>query len=1420
MSDQRRDETGRFTAGGTELPDDKEDREDEFSAALDEAYEDRRTQQKGWGWSDETPLPPIKEEFAQLSEDELEATVVAARKRNGYIEELAELEERIKGTSRKLTFDVEHGDKETAPKYRGNLTEIEDMLGAFGQDDLDVDGLDALGRLQAVVSVVALQPKLNVLMGRKEPIGTLDKLVDEVVKLYPDEVSVFKAGSKIGGSEMLSVVKIFMRTVMVGTGMRRALMAMVVTRIWSKDEKQRYSRAVRDMVQVLCRLDSSEWEKVKEEGKRGEMRQDLLTDEPVADSPGYKRLLPVESKTDEDRKLLDACWIDVVVATANLLGYEPTEVDDVKSILRDWRITYSSHKDCQKSGVNVREMMTDLRESLAVCRRRLRRIGKEHRGPDAEEIVENLMLAPLPSIKMQIRDKMRLLRLKKKDVTVEVAVKLLVQAEEELGIDSYSFESAAGAPKGTGSLGGAKPNAGGLVNSNGGQRRQNAGDGSDLDKARIVYARKKGMMTKDVTPDMIKANGGIEKWAKDFVLGGDSKKAGVHVVGTQKEQYSQAEERKKSGHQTVPSGKMVDSVELPKPGAPMPAMGFQVAGGGGWKKVRFADGAKPEAFWMAKGEKRTGLEEAVDAYRQKTVKGQGFDKWREAIRETRRLVAENALKAVMDTWQAPPVQTFLETGLQDQTNVSTDSPVSSAHTSTSPRMGSRRRMCKCCTGHGSHGCRVELEEGDEEYCSDCAIRGGGGLRDCQCDCDQCENFIGPEEFGLLSVDEQEEGCDGEEASDLPDLDLSLARAFDRPRRPVERNHSHEAPEGSDGFELIPDKDKKVPKAKRLGARWDFMHGRRIFSMVEDGIHVRVESWRGHALSFRSAPCEPWSRYGSSKGGSADDSMNGGAASVSSMESEAVRLKTESMNGGAAGGSSIEFGTGPESLNGGAAGMQPMGSVESREELKPALGHVGFIGEKAIGIGWDTFCEPNAIRDTLLDPTCEVKDESGLEVVGVGAARLGKRVLVPVRFRYSAETEMVEARVTKGSMMPSGCDFLCGTRMQKEYGVVLDARQERLEIWKRGVSIVQEELWVIRARMDGVPLKVLDLCAGISGAYSVFRDQGWNIEQWHSVEADGLANRVAEVLYGGRVQLMEERVENFTCSSAYDVVLAGPPCQPWSRLNDRASGFEDPRSLVFIHCCRIVNEAMECNSLLKFMLENVVIKEELRDDAFKQSEFLGWSFEELNASWCGAQSSRLRRIAQNVVSSVSDLEGRTPTDPNLSLNCLGSSMEKRLAGCVVASGANSKAAIKVMDIAVGQERNACLDEMEALMGQTVGSSDAHGMIHMEYEQRAALIGNGFHYEMVRAIFAEMEPVQVKQVVTMMPMRGEQEKDLQNPPVITEQESLLSGMSREELKIELKDRLGDYEMARLHLKLAAENTVPYQANPRGRYQTPKG
>ena len=94
-------------------------------------------------------------------------------------------------------------------------------------------------------------------------------------------------------------------------------------------------------------------------------------------------------------------------------------------------------------------------------------------------------------------------------------------------------------------------------------------------------------------------------------------------------------------------------------------------------------------------------------------------------------------------------------------------------------------------------------------------------------------------------------------------------------------------------------------------------------------------------------------------------------------------------------------------------------------------------------------------------------------------------------------------------MPQGVDLLVGTTIQRKLRMVMDIENQRVEL--RAISEVArlESLEVIENRMLCRPIKVLDLCAGVSGTYCTLSDLGFTIEQWHAVEADTLTAAVAK-----------------------------------------------------------------------------------------------------------------------------------------------------------------------------------------------------------------------------------------------------------------------------------------------------------------------
>ena len=124
----------------------------------------------------------------------------------------------------------------------------------------------------------------------------------------------------------------------------------------------------------------------------------------------------------------------------------------------------------------------------------------------------------------------------------------------------------------------------------------------------------------------------------------------------------------------------------------------------------------------------------------------------------------------------------------------------------------------------------------------------------------------------------------------------------------------------------------------------------------------------------------------------------------------------------------------------------------------------------------------------------------------------------------------------------------------------------------------------------------------------------------------------------------------------------------------------------------------------------------------------------------------------------------------------------LTKCVLASGANTGSPIYVIDMETGELRRvADLDELEALQGGVVGASTAHDHFEMEYSERAKLIGNAFHTELVRTLFAEMEPPSVAERISAIGWHAVQtDRQGDGAPRMSKQEKQLTEMSDEKLE----------------------------------------
>lgn len=104
-------------------------------------------------------------------------------------------------------------------------------------------------------------------------------------------------------------------------------------------------------------------------------------------------------------------------------------------------------------------------------------------------------------------------------------------------------------------------------------------------------------------------------------------------------------------------------------------------------------------------------------------------------------------------------------------------------------------------------------------------------------------------------------------------------------------------------------------------------------------------------------------------------------------------------------------------------------------------------------------------------------------------------------------------------------------------------------------------------------KTIDLCAGIGGIRKGFEMTG-GFKNVLSAEIDEYACKTYEHLYkeNPRNDLTSDEFKNKCANLDYDVLLAGFPCQTFSRAGKKA-GFEDTvKGTIFFHILEIIKRS--------------------------------------------------------------------------------------------------------------------------------------------------------------------------------------------------------------------------------------------------------
>jgi DNA-cytosine methyltransferase len=125
------------------------------------------------------------------------------------------------------------------------------------------------------------------------------------------------------------------------------------------------------------------------------------------------------------------------------------------------------------------------------------------------------------------------------------------------------------------------------------------------------------------------------------------------------------------------------------------------------------------------------------------------------------------------------------------------------------------------------------------------------------------------------------------------------------------------------------------------------------------------------------------------------------------------------------------------------------------------------------------------------------------------------------------------------------------------------------------------------------LNVLSLFDGMSCGMIALERSGVSVDNYFASEVDKHAIKVSQKNYPGIIQVGDVTQIDVSKLPKIDLLIGGSPCQGFSMAGKQIA-FDDPRSMLYFEYERILKELKLINPNIKFLLENVKMKQEFKD----------------------------------------------------------------------------------------------------------------------------------------------------------------------------------------------------------------------------------
>lgn len=238
------------------------------------------------------------------------------------------------------------------------------------------------------------------------------------------------------------------------------------------------------------------------------------------------------------------------------------------------------------------------------------------------------------------------------------------------------------------------------------------------------------------------------------------------------------------------------------------------------------------------------------------------------------------------------------------------------------------------------------------------------------------------------------------------------------------------------------------------------------------------------------------------------------------------------------------------------------------------------------------------------------------------------------------------------------------------------------------------------------MNVLSLFDGMSCGRIALARANIPVTEYHSCEIDKYAIKVSQKNYADIIQ--HGTVVGFSPDFKVDLLIGGSPCQGFS-FAGKGLAFDDPRSKLFFEYIRILKECKNKNPDVKFLLENVVMKQQYIDII---SELLGVKPIFINSSLVSAQERK--RLYWTNITNISVPEDKGITWGNVRERGVNENKYYYTEAAMQWLGKHSRLKNKVLRIHTDEEK---MQMLEASHHKKYSSQRFFGIIDVPSEEQA-------------------------------------------------------------------------------------------------------